>query len=562
MNFNDIRISTRLALGFGLMALLIVLTGAASLVKVFELDTTFDLVTGDRYVKVIKLEKIKDDVNTIARAMSYTALMEMPDEMRAQAALIKATRQRIAASLEEIGATIATERGKQALREVNTARDAFVAQQDKFLSLIAAGRDMEARALILGDARMAQHEYFTKLGALIDHQNALMVEAGEVADAAVAALQRVIWIASAIAVLAAIGLAIAIVRSISRPLTRAVAFSQAVAAGDLSVEIEDAGRNEMGQLLGALRDMQRSLVNVVADVRQNADLVATASTQIAQGNNDLSSRTEEQASALQQTAASMKQLSTTVRQNADNARQGNDLAVNASGIAARGGEVVGQVVETMKGINESSRRIADIIGVIDGIAFQTNILALNAAVEAARAGDQGRGFAVVASEVRSLAQRSADAAKEIKVLINASVERVEQGSHLVDQAGTTMAEVVESIRRVTDLMGEISAASHEQDQGVGQIGDAVHQMDQATQQNAALVEESAAAAASLQTQAQQLVGSVAVFKLNGSEEARELASAPAAPAANAPQLRKPAPLPAPVDAPSARTGTDDDWQTF
>jgi methyl-accepting chemotaxis protein len=266
----------------------------------------------------------------------------------------------------------------------------------------------------------------------------------------------------------------------------------------------------------------------VNDVRQNADSVATASSQISQGNTDLSSRTEEQASALQQTSASMKQLAATVRQNADNAEQGNGMARDASDVAARAGGVVGQVVETMKGINESSRRIADIIGVIDGIAFQTNILALNAAVEAARAGDQGRGFAVVASEVRSLAQRSADAAREIKGLITASVERVEHGSQLVDQAGTTMEEVVQAIRRVTDLMGGISAASREQSQGVAQIGEAVHQMDQATQQNAALVEESAAAAASLQTQAQQLVGAVAVFRLEGLD------------ASNSPLLERPA----------------------
>jgi len=248
-------------------------------------------------------------------------------------------------------------------------------------------------------------------------------------------------------------------------------------------------------------------------VRLNADSVATASAEISQGNSDLSMRTEEQASALEETAASMEELSSTVRQNAENARQGNQLAQNASTVAVRGGEVVGQVVDTMKGINDASRKIADIIGVIDGIAFQTNILALNAAVEAARAGEQGRGFAVVASEVRSLAGRSAEAAKEIKGLISDSVQRVEQGTVLVDQAGTTMAEVVAAIRRVTDIMGEISAASTEQSQGVAQVGEAVTQMDQATQQNAALVEESAAAAESLKLQAQQLVQAVAVFKL-------------------------------------------------
>ena len=268
---------------------------------------------------------------------------------------------------------------------------------------------------------------------------------------------------------------------------------------------------------GSLERMRVEISRVVAMVRSNAESVASASTQIAQGNMDLSSRTEEQASALEETSATMEELGSTVRNNADNARQANQLAQNASDVAVRGGEVVSQVVQTMKGINESSQRIADIIGTIDGIAFQTNILALNAAVEAARAGEQGRGFAVVAGEVRSLAQRSAEAAKEIKALIGTSVERVDQGSELVDQAGRTMQEVVNSIRRVTDIVGEISAASNEQASGVAQVGQAVGQMDQAMQQNAALVEENAAAAESLKLQAQQLVQAVAAFKLTQGE---------------------------------------------
>jgi methyl-accepting chemotaxis protein len=287
-----------------------------------------------------------------------------------------------------------------------------------------------------------------------------------------------------------------------------------VARGDLSGQITVKSQDETGQLLSALQRMQHSLVSTVSAVRGNAQGVASGSAQIAMGNNDLSSRTEEQASALEQTAASMEQLSATVKQNADNARQANQMAVNASSVATQGGEVVAEVVETMKSINESSHKISDIIGVIDGIAFQTNILALNAAVEAARAGEQGRGFAVVASEVRALAGRSAEAAKEIKQLITTSVQRVEQGSLLVDKAGETMTGVVTAIRRVTDIMGEISAASHEQSSGMAQIGEAVTQMDQTTQQNAALVEEMAAAASSLHNQAQSLVEAVAVFKLS------------------------------------------------
>jgi methyl-accepting chemotaxis protein len=308
-----------------------------------------------------------------------------------------------------------------------------------------------------------------------------------------------------------------LIRSISRSLRHAVEVSNAVAQGDLNQAIQSQGRDEVAQLLQALSAMQDNLAKVVSSVRSGSESVATASAQIASGNHDLSSRTEQQASALEETAASMEELSSTVKQNADSARQANQLALSASTVAVRGGEVVAQVVDTMKGINDSSRKISDIISVIDGIAFQTNILALNAAVEAARAGEQGRGFAVVASEVRSLAGRSADAAKEIKSLINASVERVEQGTALVDQAGTTMSEVVSSIKRVTDLMGEISAASNEQSQGVSQVGEAVSQMDQVTQQNAALVEEMAAAASSLKSQAQDLVGTVAVFKLSAGD---------------------------------------------
>ena len=316
-------------------------------------------------------------------------------------------------------------------------------------------------------------------------------------------------------------------RHLAQPMAHAVHISDQLALGDLSAQVRPAGSDETIQMLSAMERMQTSFGGIVRSVKSNAESVATASAEIASGNTDLSNRTEQQASALEKTASAMGQLSSTVKQNADSARQANQLAMNASTVAIKGGEVVGQVVETMKGINESSRKISDIISVIDGIAFQTNILALNAAVEAARAGEQGRGFAVVASEVRSLAGRSADAAKEIKSLINASVERVEHGTTLVDQAGVTMTEVVSSIRRVTDIMGEISAASSEQATGVAEIGQAVTQMDQATQQNAALVEEMAAAASSLKSQAQELVQIVAVFKLNASDAHHGIATAAA-----------------------------------
>ena len=351
-----------------------------------------------------------------------------------------------------------------------------------------------------------------------------------------------------------------------------------ISQGDLAVEIPPADERSVLHGIATMRD---SVVRIVTRVREGSESVATASAEIAQGNHDLSARTEQQASALEETAASMEELSSTVRQNADNARQANQLAVSASGVAQQGGETVAQVVETMKGINESSRKIADIIGVIDGIAFQTNILALNAAVEAARAGEQGRGFAVVASEVRSLAGRSADAAKEIKALISASVERVEQGNDQVDKAGATMNEVVAAIRRVTDIVAEISAASSEQSSGVSQVGEAVTQMDQATQQNAALVEQMAAAASSLKGQAEDLVQSVAVFRLAAGNTVSPVSRAPlttpkrtAAAAVTAPKPKVPARIPAKpltrqtstvASAPKpvkGAAGASDDWESF
>jgi len=387
------------------------------------------------------------------------------------------------------------------------------------------------------------------------------------------------------AVILGVSLGVWLTRGLTRQLggepAEAADLARRVASGDLSGRVS-LRPGDTRSVMAALSDMQGSLAQVVSHVRQNSESVATASAQIAQGNQDLSSRTEEQASALQQTAATMEQLGTTVRNNADSAKQANQLAQGASAVAGQGGEVVGKVVTTMQGISDSSRKIGDIIGVIDGIAFQTNILALNAAVEAARAGEQGRGFAVVASEVRSLAKRSAEAAKEIKTLIDRSVEQVEQGSVLVDQAGKTMGEIVGSIQRVSDIVAEITSASAEQSNGVQQVGEAVSQMDQATQQNAALVEESAAAAESLKAQAQQLVQAVAVFKL--SHEGFGGSTYAAAPAVNAAAVERRGPdraknvtRPAfkarPTAAPaatsessqvasaSAKTGTDD-WASF
>ncbi|WP_413457247.1 methyl-accepting chemotaxis protein [Herbaspirillum huttiense] len=350
----------------------------------------------------------------------------------------------------------------------------------------------------------------------------------------------------AVVAIALVGLVIVINRGILRTIggdpAKAAEVANRIAHGDLTPNIETAP-GDQSSLLFAVRSMRDSLLSTIANIKTSADTIATASQEIASGNLDLSGRTEQQAGSIEETASAMEELTATVKQNADNARQANQLAESASEVAIQGGSVVGQVVQTMDGITDSSRKIADIIGVIDGIAFQTNILALNAAVEAARAGEQGRGFAVVASEVRSLAQRSASAAKEIKTLIDDSVAKVDTGSKLVEQAGATMTEVVASVRRVTDIVGEISSASQEQSAGIAEVGRAITQMDEGTQQNAALVEQAAAAAQSLQDQAATLAGLVGRFHTDGSQ-ARTVQAAPAASAS-----AKPAPRPAPAAAP-------------
>jgi methyl-accepting chemotaxis protein len=381
---------------------------------------------------------------------------------------------------------------RSAMARIKTLESATLPLIDKAAKLGFDNKDAESSQAILQEVKPAKSAWFSAVTELVKLEAELNRQASAAAEATYQNTQLGLLALGGVAIVIGLATAFFITRQLigqlggePREVTRIV---ESIAAGDLSQEVSTK-TGDATSMLFAMRGMRDSLVRIVAGVRSNADGVSTASNEIAQGNHALSGRTEQQASALEQTAASMEQLSSTVGQNADNARQANQLAMSASTVATQGGEVVAEVVETMKGINDASRRIADIIGVIDGIAFQTNILALNAAVEAARAGEQGRGFAVVASEVRSLAQRSAEAAKEIKTLISASVARVEQGSALVDKAGVTMTEVVHSIRRVTDIMGEISAASTEQSQGVAQVGEAVTQMDQATQQNAALVEQ-------------------------------------------------------------------------
>jgi methyl-accepting chemotaxis protein len=435
-------------------------------------------------------EELKKNIDAVSTAWEKFSKTRMSDVVRRDAEAFIGLRKTYVAD------------GLLPIRDAMRAGDAAKAQRiyQEALSPAAAKVSDALAALVHHEIEEGHHEFEL---AQADARRTMMVTAG----------------ASVVALAVGVLLAWLITRSITRPLAQAVDVAEAVARGDLTRRVEVRSADETGRLLQALQAMVTSLVKVVGAVRSSSDSIATGSSQIATGNADLSQRTEEQASNLQQTAASMEQLSSTVKANAETAQQAAQLATLSSQVATRGGTVVNQVVSTMEDISASSKRIANIIGVIDGIAFQTNILALNAAVEAARAGEQGRGFAVVASEVRSLAQRSADAAKEIKTLIGASVDRVEVGSRLVGEAGSTMQEIVSQVRKVADLLGDINLASTEQTTGIGQVADAVNQLDQVTQQNAALVEESAAAAESLRQQAARLVDVVQVFRLNAGREA-------------------------------------------
>jgi methyl-accepting chemotaxis protein len=518
-----LRIGRRLGLAFAISIAFSVLLAAYARTALIRINDALALMVDDRMVKVEQLEQVKDNVNINALAVRNVLLLRDAEGKRKQLADVEAAAKRTADLFDKLEASMAAGRGRELMARAVQARGQFVASVRKVIDLGTKDEVEKARDLLLSETHDAQVKYFEQLDALIADQKALMHEAARSADAMVNF--AAIAVVAAAAAAAAIGMALAllITRSVVAPIRQAVAAAETVAAGDLRLHLATDRSDEAGQLLNALQRMNDSLVGIVGTVRGNADSVATASGQIAQGNADLSQRTEQQASNLQQTAASMEELSATVKHNTDTARQASQLASSAARVAESGGDVMGQMVATMEEITTSSKKIADIIGVIDGIAFQTNILALNAAVEAARAGEQGRGFAVVAGEVRALAQRSAQAAREIKTLIGASVERVEAGNRLVGEAGGTMTEVVGQVKRVADLISEISAASTEQSKGIGQIGDAVNQLDQVTQQNAALVEESAAAAESLRVQAGQLAETVAAFKLDAASAGRPTA---------------------------------------
>jgi methyl-accepting chemotaxis protein len=456
---------------------------------------------------------------------------------------------------------------KQLFDKVGELRKTYLAAREEVSKAKQAGDLEGANRIFTERFEPTSRDYLAGVQKMVDTERQALDDAAQRSEELRARTSLVLVVCSALSLGLGVLLAWLLARSITQPLSLAVQVARSVAAGDLTSDIQVTSKDETGQLMQALKDMNDSLVGIVGNVRQGTDTIATASSQIAAGNHDLSSRTEQQASSLEETAASMEELTSTVKQNADNARQANQLAVSASGVAVKGGSVVAEVVGTMGAINASSRKIVDIIGVIDGIAFQTNILALNAAVEAARAGEQGRGFAVVAAEVRNLAQRSAAAAKEIKTLIGDSVDKVEEGSKQVAEAGRTMDEIVDSVKRVTDIMAEITAASQEQTSGIEQINQAITQMDQVTQQNAALVEEAAAAASSLQEQASGLSQVVSVFRL-GQEQQHRARPAHAVRPAVAPQQppRARRSIAAPQRKPAAATGelavAGGSWETF
>ncbi len=529
---KNLSVKKQLSLAFGGLALLVLVVSALAWRALSGANDQFTGYVGG----VAERERLALSVRIFAnrRAMGVRdmVVVKTPAERDVAKALTVKAHEDLQANLKAlkeavVSAPDATDRDRTMVTAIDKVEAAYSPQALAIVQLAADGKTDEAAAKIAADCR----PLLTSLIAAVMEYDAYsneQVKASVATAAAAYANQRALLLAlAAIATVIAAALGWLITRRLvaalgAEPVDLNEA-AKAIAQGDLS-PVRGATSAPAGSVLASMAAMQGQLVGLIGQVRSSADSIATASAEIAQGNHDLSRRTEEQASALEETAASMEQVGATVKQSADNARQANQLAKAASTVATQGGDVVGQVVETMKGINTSSKKIADIIGVIDGIAFQTNILALNAAVEAARAGEQGRGFAVVASEVRNLAGRSAEAAKEIKSLISDSVARVEQGTLLVDRAGATMTEVVTSINRVTDIVAEISSAAVEQSAGVAQVGEAVTQMDQATQQNAALVEESAAAAESMKSQAQQLVQAVAVFKLVGGQVAPAVAA--------------------------------------
>ncbi|MES2162734.1 MAG: methyl-accepting chemotaxis protein [Pseudomonadota bacterium] len=568
---NNLKIGTRLGFGFSLILLMLT---AMTIIGILRLSSASALT--DHMIN----EKIRDErliaewgkiIEVNAARTTGAWMVADPADQKKLEAMMAESSGRATKIQDQIGASIEDEELKPLFKKVLDTRKTYTDIRKAVFVAKNAGDLEKGKSLYEGDMTQSRVLYLDALKKFSDKQAELLDRAAVEIQQQYTSGRTLLVLLGLAAIVMGVFAAWWITRTITHPINEAVKVAETVSSGDLTSDIQVSSSDETGQLMSALKTMNTSLVNIVGQVRNGTDLMAHASTEIAAGNHDLSSRTEQQASSLQETASSMEELTSTVRFNAENAREANKLAVTASEIASRGGAVVGEVVSTMGSINDSSRKIVDIISVIDSIAFQTNILALNAAVEAARAGEQGRGFAVVASEVRNLAQRSAAAAKDIKGLIDDSVRKVALGSDLVDKAGQTMSEIVVSISRVTQIMNQISHASEEQSIGIAQVNDAITQMDQVTQQNAALVEEAAAAAESMQEQSAKLADVVSVFKLDASHMAVQARPLPPARPRDALRPLRPAPV---VRAPARKalaaapkraavaSAKDGDWEEF
>ncbi len=572
MNLNNMKVGTRLALGFALVLVLLVAVAVVGILRMAQIQDRLDHVVSVSNVSTGLVVEMRNNVSDRLASLRVLTLMTDPADMEPEIVKFKeqtAKYDAAQAKLAALFATYANGQEKTLLNQIKEHEATAMPAIARATELYLAANAMDATRVMIREVRPVQRKWtdaLNALSALEDKQNA---QSKADAETAFANARNFMLILLVLAVVMGIVAAVAITRSLLKQLGGEPAYTAKIAGsiahGDLSIAI-DTKASDRGSLLVEMKEMRNSLVGIVEQVRRGTETIGTASREIAAGNIDLSSRTELQASSLEKTASAMEQLTATVKQNADSAREANSLAATASDVARKGGDVVSQVVGTMGEINTSANKISDIIGVIDGIAFQTNILALNAAVEAARAGEQGRGFAVVASEVRNLAQRSAAAAKEIKTLIGDSVEKVERGSKLVGQAGVTMDEVVSSVKRVTDIMSEIANASAEQSAGIAQVNTSIIEMDSMTQQNAALVEQAAAAAQSLQDQAGELARVVSIFKLEEGEEHHVPSQAPAAApivtttaVVTRPVVKRPAPpaLKKPAAAPAAPKKADE-----